>query len=64
MIRSLKIDYICYADGRQWRSSCEAMNVAGKMDKEKINEMEKDFALNLGVEKVCILSWYDLRIRK
>lgn len=64
MIRSLKIDYICYKDGKQWRSSCEAHSVAGKMDKEKIKELEKDFAKALDVDKVCILSWYDLKVRR
>lgn len=64
MKRNLKIDYVCYNNGQQWRSSCEAHYVDGKMDKEKIKELEKDFALNLEVEKVCILSWYDLKVRK
>ena len=64
MKRKLKIDYVCYKNGQQWRSSCEAHDVDGKMDKEKIKELEKDFALNLDVEKVCILSWYDLKVRK
>ena len=64
MKRNLKIDYVCYKNGQQWRSSCEANYVEGKMDKEKIKQMEKEFAQALDVEKVCILSWYDLKIRK
>lgn len=62
-VREVKIDYQCFKDGKTWQSGCTAF-IHEAMSNKKIEQMEKDFALNLNCEKVKIISWYDRGVRK